>query len=220
MGIALLPVAVLAARGLARQTLTFILRVIVHLLYRLKVEGTENLPATGGYLLVSNHLSWIDGFLVGLTAPRHVRMVVYANYFQGWWVRWFGRVAGVIPIQPGKRSIIESLRAARQVLLDGQIAGIFPEGGISRSGQLQPFQPGFLKLLKGTHVPVVPMHLDGLWGSLFSFEGGKFFWKLPRRWRRPLRVRFGRPIYEPASVDEVRQAVAALGEQVGQAPRA
>ena len=61
----------------------------------------ENIPETGGVMLVSNHVSWADGILLGLACPRHVRMIAYGPYFEGWWIRWFARAAGIIPIQPG-----------------------------------------------------------------------------------------------------------------------
>ena len=88
--------------------------------------------------------------------------------------------------------------------------GIFPEGGISRTGEIQEFRPGFLSILKDTGAPVVPVYLGGLWGSIFSFERGRFFWKWPRRWPYPVTIRFGKPIPQPESVEEVRRAVEEL----------
>ena len=104
----------------------------------------------------------------------------------------------------------ESIRAAREALQQGELVCIFPEGGISRSGEIQEFRPGFLAILKDTDVPVVPVYLGGLWGSIFSYEGGKFFWKWPKHWRHPVSIRFGRPIRGPMTVDEVRRAVVEL----------
>jgi acyl-[acyl-carrier-protein]-phospholipid O-acyltransferase/long-chain-fatty-acid--[acyl-carrier-protein] ligase len=120
---------------------------------------------------------------------------------------------GTIPITPGKRSVVESIRTARQALCDGDLVCIFPEGHITRSGEMGQFQPGFLSILKGTAAPVIPVYLGGLWGSIFSFERGKVFWKWPRRWPYPVSIRFGRPIAEPADTEQVRQVVAALGEK-------
>ena len=88
---------------------------------------------------------------------------------------------------------------------------IFPEGGLSRAGDLRRFEPGFLAVLKGTDCPVVPVYISGLWGSIFSFEGGKFFWKIPQCWRRTVTIRFGEPIHKPDSPTQVRQAVHQLG---------
>ena len=106
----------------------------------------------------------------------------------------------------------ESIRAAREALQQGELVCIFPEGGITRNGEIGEFRPGFQSILKDTDAPLVPVYLGGLWGSVFSYEGGKFFWKWPRRWRYPLTIRFGRPIQAPADADQVRGAVAELGE--------
>ena len=75
---------------------------------------------------------------------------------------------------------------------------MFPEGGITRTGEMQPFQPGLMRIVEGTDLPVIPAYIDGMWGSIFSFEGGKAFWKLPKKWPYPVTIRFGKPIYHPA----------------------
>jgi len=107
--------------------------------------------------------------------------------------------------------MVEAIRAARDALREGELVCIFPEGGISRTGELQGFQAGFLTILKESDAPVVPVYLGGLWGSVFSYEGGKVFWKWPKRWRYPVSIRFGQPIHEPTDVDQVRQMVEELG---------
>jgi acyl-[acyl-carrier-protein]-phospholipid O-acyltransferase/long-chain-fatty-acid--[acyl-carrier-protein] ligase len=211
-GLGTLPVLVCIVLLITRDTLRFILRTTMRILYRVRIEGLENLPAEGGYLVAPNHVSWIDGFLIVLSLPKRVRFIVFADYFSGRFSRWFGELAELIPIQPGKRTMIESLRTAREALQSGDAVGIFPEGQITRSGQMQEFKPGFLKVLKGTGAPVIPVYLGGLWGSVFSNSGGRFFWKLPRRWPYPVLIRIGRPIYNPSGVEEVREAVVKLGE--------
>jgi acyl-[acyl-carrier-protein]-phospholipid O-acyltransferase / long-chain-fatty-acid--[acyl-carrier-protein] ligase len=195
---------------LLQRLLQVILWVLVHTVYRIRVEGLENLPKEGGALLTPDHWTFVDGFVIYFSLPRHVRFVVYANYIRAWWARWFAHVAEMIPIEPGKRSMVESVRSARNVLLSGQVCCIFPEGEVTHTGETGAFQPGFLKILKGAHVPVVPVHLDGLWGSIFGYKGGKVFWKWPRGWFDPVILRIGRPILHPSSADEVREAVLAL----------
>jgi len=210
-GLLSIPVAVAVVRKLSYDTTRFAANLLKSMMYRVRIEGLENVPAEGGALLVSNHVSYADGMLLALCVPRKVRMVVYADYCEVWWLRWFWRLARPIPIRPGKRSVVASLRTARKALLDGELVGIFPEGGLTRDGQMQPFQPGFLRMVEGTDVPVVPLHLGGLWGSIFSFERGKFFWKIPRRWPYPITIRFGPPIEKPENAEQVRRAVAELG---------
>jgi len=210
-GLLTVPVTVWIVGRLPAATVRFVLWLITRLFYRVRVEGLENLPEEGPVVLTSNHVSFADGLLLGLTCPRHIRMIALSEYMSFWWLRWFSRLAGVIMIEPGKRSVVQSLRTARAALGQGEVVGIFPEGGLTRDGQLQPFQPGFLTVLKGTDAPLVPVYLDGLWGSIFSYHGGRFFWKLPRRWPYPVTIRFGRPIHRPESPEQVRQAVAELG---------
>jgi acyl-[acyl-carrier-protein]-phospholipid O-acyltransferase / long-chain-fatty-acid--[acyl-carrier-protein] ligase len=161
-------------------------------------------------LLTPNHVSYADGLLIGLNCPRDPRMLVYAGHFEKPFLRGFGRLARVILIHPGKKSIIQSLRQGRSALEAGELVCVFPEGGITRSGEMGEFQPGIMRILKGTDFPVIPVHLEGMWGSIFSFEGGKALWKIPNKFRRRLTLRFGAPIYHPADADQVRRAVVEL----------
>ncbi len=213
-GLVTVLVTIVVVRRLPFETTRLFVRVLTNCMYRIRVEGLENVPA-GGALLVANHVSWADGVLLGLACPRHPRMIAYAEYFQNRWLGWFGRLGRIIPIGTSRKSMVESIRASREALQQGELVCIFPEGGLTRTGETGEFRPGFLSILKDTAAPVVPVHLGGLWGSIFSFQGGKFFWKLPHRWRYRVTIRFGKPIREPASVEEVRQVVEELGKVSG-----
>jgi len=208
-GLVTLPATFCIIRLLPFHTARLAVRFLADCLYRVRVEGLENIP-TGGALVVANHVSWADGVLLGLACPRHPRMVAFAEYFENRWFGWFGRLGRIIPIGSTRKSMVRSIRLVREALREGELVCIFPEGSITRSGELETFRPGFLSMLKGTEIPVVPVYLDGLWGSIFSFKGGKFFWKWPKRWRYPVSIRFGRPIDNPTDVDQVRLAVEVL----------
>jgi acyl-[acyl-carrier-protein]-phospholipid O-acyltransferase/long-chain-fatty-acid--[acyl-carrier-protein] ligase len=209
-GLAMIPYVVLLIRFTAFDSARALTALIAKLMYRVEVEGLENIPATGA-IFAPNHLSWVDGVLVGLAVPRHPRMLVYSEYFNKPWFAWFGRLGRVIPITPGKKSIVQSLRTAREALRQGELVGVFPEGGITRTGRIREFQPGIMTILKGTDAPVIPVYIDGLWGSIFSFKGGKFFWKIPKKLRPRVTIRFGKPLENPKNLEEIRQAVIALG---------
>ena len=99
------------------------------------------------------------------------------------------------------------LGGVREALANGELVCVFPEGGITRTGQIQGFKPGILKMLQGTDVPVVPVYLDGLWGSIFSFQGGKFFWKMPQRWPYPISIYFGPPVPQRDDLHHVSQSL-------------
>ncbi|MBN1911123.1 MAG: MFS transporter, partial [Pirellulales bacterium] len=194
-------------------TVRFLVWLASRTIYRVRVKGLDNLPEKGGALLVANHVSWIDGVLLILTSSRQVRMIAYADYIKSWWIRWLAREMGAIPISPTRKSMVEAIRTAREALRQGDLVCIFPEGHLTRTGGLQAFQPGFLSILKGTGAPLIPVYLHGLWGSIFSFERGKFFWKWPRQWPYPVSILFGRPIPQEEATDTflMRQTVQELG---------
>ncbi|MHB8900726.1 MAG: AMP-binding protein, partial [Thermoguttaceae bacterium] len=187
-----------------------IVRIFISIFYRVRVQGLENIPQQGGALLAANHITWLDGVLLILFCPRPVRFIAWADNVEKGILGRLARDYRTIPIQPGRRSIVESLRIGQQALRDGDLVCIFPEGGLSRTGQIQGFRRGFVTLLRGTGAPVIPVHLGGLWGSIFSFERGKFFWKWPRRVPYPVSIVFGRPMYGVKDQQEVRLAVESL----------
>ncbi|MFO0869545.1 MAG: acyl-[ACP]--phospholipid O-acyltransferase [Pirellulales bacterium] len=213
-GLLTIPVCVYIIWRIPQASLRFLVWLSSLTVYRLKVFGREHLPAQGGAVLVANHVSWLDGFLLMLTSSRPVRPIAWVGTMQSRWVRTLADLYGVIPIDASKpKSIIKALKTAREAVLAGDIVAIFPEGGITRTGQLQSFRPGMLRIIEGTDVPVIPVFLDGLWGSIFSFSQGRFFWKWPRQWPYPIQIHFGVPLTAPENIHQVRQAVLELGAQ-------
>ncbi len=182
-------------------------------LYRLDIAGAEHVPARGGALLVPNHASIVDAALVIAATDRPVRFLMFKDIYEHPLIKPFAKTLGVIPISSnqGPREMIHSLREAARALQEGELVCIFPEGQMTRIGQMMPFRPGMERILKGLEVPVIPVHIDGIWGSIFSFSGGKFFWKLPRRIPYPVRVTFGAPLPATVTAPEARQAVLELG---------
>jgi len=207
------PVAVYVVCLIPQATIRCIVWILSKIFYRVRVRGLHNLPERGGALLVANHVSWLDGVLLLLVSTRPIRMVAWSDYVTGWWINWLSRMWAVIPIRntDGPKALVRSLQAAKEALKQGDLVCIFAEGGITRTGQLQPFQRGLMRIVEGTGCPVVPVYLDELWGSIFSFSGGRFFWKLPRRVPYPISIVFGKPLPDPDNVDQVRQAVQTLG---------
>ncbi len=181
------------------------------LFYRIRLHSPDQVPAQGGALLVGNHISWLDGILMLIASRRHVRMIVYAGNFQAKLMQRAAHRWGAILIAPGPKSIVRALQEARAAIQNGDVVGLFPEGGISRSGVMQTFKPGLMRIIDGVDAPVIPMYLDGLWGSVFSFHKHKFFWKIPQRWRYPIDIYFGQPLHSVREVHTIRQAVQSLG---------
>ena len=212
-GIGTVPVAVYIILLLPSATVRFVFWLVVKLLYKVRPHGIENIPRTGGALLTPNHISFVDGILLLITIPRPVRFIIYADFVNNPKLNWLARIFNVIPIKAegGPKSLIHSLRTATEALKNGELVCIFPEGALTRTGHTHPFQPGMLRILKGTNCPIIPVFLHGLWGSVFSFRGGKFFWKWPRKRRYPVSIFFGEPIHNPQSPNEVYEHVQHLG---------
>ena len=156
--------------------LRFYAWVLSRLVYRFKVRGDGHIPDNGPALLVCNHVSFVDAVLLMAASPRPIRFLMDHRIFRVPVLGWLFRLAKAIPIAPQKEDPAAYDRAfeqAAQVLREGDLLGIFPEGAITRDGQLQPFKGGLKKILdaaqaEGLAVPVVPMALTNLWGSYFS----------------------------------------------------
>ena len=193
--------------------LRLLLWFATHTLYRMDIRGAELVPARGGALLVPNHASMADAALVIAATDRPIRFLMFKEAYEHPVVKPFAKVLGVIPIsqQQGPREMIHSLREATRALQNGELVCIFPEGQMTRIGQMMPFRRGMERILKGLDVPVIPVNIDGIWGSIFSFSGGKFFWKWPRKIPYPVRVTFGSPMPATVTALEARQAVLELG---------
>jgi acyl-[acyl-carrier-protein]-phospholipid O-acyltransferase/long-chain-fatty-acid--[acyl-carrier-protein] ligase len=183
-----------------------------HTVYRVKVLGRDNFPDRSGALLVCNHMSFVDALLLIASTDRPIRFLVYKGIYDMNFVKPFAKMMKAIPISSEQRprDMIRSLRSASEALRENEIVCIFAEGQITRTGQLLPFRRGLERIMKGVDVPIIPVNLDGVWGSIFSFERGRFLWKMPRRIPYPVTVSFGRPMPAASSAIDVRRAVQEL----------
>lgn len=189
--------------------------ILTHTLYRVRAHGTESIPKTGPVLIVSNHVSYIDAFILMTCVRRPIRFLVWAPFLGIPGIRVLLRLGNVIPIQgtAGPRAIIQALRTASEALAKGEVVCIFAEGGITRTGFILPFQRGFEQIVKKSPAPIVPVCVDHVWGSIFSFQGGKFFWKLPKRLPYLIHVNVGKPLPATANAFTVRQAIQRLSAE-------
>ncbi len=212
-GLGILPILCYSVWLLPQATIRFVVWLLSRFVYRVRNYNVQNIPEHGSGLLVANHVSWIDGVLILLASSRPIRMVAYADYLRGPVMKWLARLFGIIPIRSGDgpRALMQSLNNARDALLAGELVCIFAEGQITRTGQLLKFERGLMKILKGTSAPVIPVYLDELWGSIFSYERGRFVWKRPRHWPYPVSISFGTPIPVVEDIEDVRHAVLELG---------
>ena len=185
----------------------FVLWMATHTIFRIRIVGQENVPFRGPALLVANHMSHVDGLLIGASVQRFIRFMVWRPFFEMKALGWLFRLTNAIPVGTrSPREALEAVRRARQELAAGEVVCIFAEGAISRTGNLLPIKSGLHTIVAGTHVPIIPVHLDRLWGSIFSFERGKFFWKVAETHSISGYSFFRRPLASTATAQEVRQA--------------
>jgi acyl-[acyl-carrier-protein]-phospholipid O-acyltransferase/long-chain-fatty-acid--[acyl-carrier-protein] ligase len=189
-----------------------VLVILTHTVYRIKVLGRENVPQHGGGLLVCNHLSFVDALLVIGSTDRPIRFLMYKGIYEKPFIKPLAKMFGVIPISSAQRprEMIKSLRTAAAAIEKGELVCIFAEGQITRIGQMLPFRRGFERIMDGLNAPIIPVCLDGVWGSVFSFSDGKFVWKWPRQIPYPVTVCFGKPMPASSTPVEVRRAVQEL----------
>jgi acyl-[acyl-carrier-protein]-phospholipid O-acyltransferase / long-chain-fatty-acid--[acyl-carrier-protein] ligase len=177
--------------------------------YRVTVLSPDNLPATGGALLVSNHISFADMLLILAGTRRFVRFLLPQDVCDWWWVKPWLRYLHVIPLPPQSkpRDFIRTMHEVRAAIRAGQVVGIFAESNISRIGVLLPFRHEFEKIMEDLDAPIIPVCLDGVWGSIFSYQHGRFLWKIPRRLPYPITLTFGKPLPSSTKAYEVRSVI-------------
>ena len=187
-----------------------------HTVYRFRVIGARQVPSSGPALIVCNHVSLVDAALIQASLQRPVRFVMYRQYYEHPLLHWAAKRLRCIPIAPedGPKALVAAFHEARAALVeDGALVCIFAEGSVTRTGNLLGFRSGFERIVKGTDVPVIPANLDRVWGSVFSFERGRVFWKWPRSLPYPVTVSYGAPMPSASTAHAVRTRVAELGAE-------
>lgn len=180
-----------------------VMLVVTRVVYRLKVRGDEHLPTDGAAILVCNHVSFIDAVILGVCSPRPMVFLMDHRIFKTPGIGWFFRAVKAIPIAPQKedpQAYEQAFDRAREVLRNGDLLCLFPEGAITKDGRMQPFKAGIMKILASDPVPVIPAALHNLWGSSFSRIDGA---AMARPLRRGLFNRIGLVVGEPLSPEAV-----------------
>jgi acyl-[acyl-carrier-protein]-phospholipid O-acyltransferase/long-chain-fatty-acid--[acyl-carrier-protein] ligase len=205
-------ILILTPEGMLRLALGLLGRTF----YRVTPMGLESLPATGGVLLLPNHISYIDVVVLQLACPRPIRYLVYDDIYQVRLLRWGMRLLGTIPVSPKKaRAAIET---AVDALAKGEVVCLFPEGALTRTATLQKLNRGYEIIARKARVPVMPVWLENVWGSVFSYAGGQFFWKWPRLVPLKVWIYFGAPMTaEDATAETVRRKMLDMSEAAFQA---
>lgn len=198
-----------AAKVLPQHFIRLLVLGLFKLFYRIRVLHSDRVPKQGGVLLTPNHVSYIDAFILSAACPRKIRFLMFDAYFKHRWIGPFVRVFDTVPISNTRAK--EALRVAAEALEEGAVVCIFPEGQLARTGVMNEFKRGFEMIARKAGCPVLPAAMDGLWGSVFSFERNKFLYKWPYRIPYGVTVGFGDPVpADAAKAGEVRRAVETL----------
>src|SRR6266568_4480149 len=200
----------MATMSAAERTLYFIGRALGRCFYRVTALGIDNLPQ-GGFLLLPNHITWVDAIVLQLACPRPIRYIIDEEFYRKPILRPFLRLVRCIPIDT--RYSRRAVGAAAERISEGEIVCLFPEGQLERAGTLLRLRRGYEVIARHANAAVVPVWLDQLWGSIFSFQGGRFFSKLPKRIPYHVTIAFGKPLNpENADLATVREELLKLGE--------
>lgn len=195
--------------------LRFLSIFILRGLYRINVEGVENVPKDGGVILSPNHQSYIDAILISSVIERPVRFIIAEDIYKKPLVYPFAKLTKSIPVKSlgSARALIQALREAAQEIRNGGVVCIFPEGQLTRIGMMLPFKRGFEFILKRAEAPIIPIAIDGAYDTAFSQKGGKARWRRAFKFlekRRSLNVIVGKPMPSKSRYWEVRQSVTDL----------
>lgn len=207
IGVMTLTLTLLTIRYLPDFLLRFVALVLMKLLYRIRVDGRENVPLDGPALLVANHVSWIDALLLIATQTRRIRFVMDRSIYDSPALSPLFRLMGVIPVsaRDGVAGFKEFIRSTRQVLDEGYLVCIFAEGEITRHGSLNAFRPGFARIAQASGVPIIPAYIGGAWGNIFSYARNRRLYLQ----RYPMHILFGTPLAADQTA-RVRTAVMEL----------
>ena len=208
-----LVVTIYSTRLLPQHFVRFTVLTFMRVFYRQKVLHAERLPKEGGVLIVPNHVTYLDAFILTASSNRPIRFLMYDSYFKkAGLVRFFIRFFDTVPIS--ERRAKEAIQKAADAVAEGGVVCIFPEGQLTRSGCMNELKRGFEMIARKAKCPVVPVYMDGLWGSIFSFERGKFIYKWPYRLKYGVTVAWGEPMEaREATAVAVRERLSSLSAE-------
>jgi 1-acyl-sn-glycerol-3-phosphate acyltransferase len=168
---------------------------MIHFLYNIKTSGLENIPKEGPGVIIANHVSYMDGLILHSVCKRRIKFVIDEYTYQIPFVNHFMAIDGAIPIAANKQSVKNALDLISQALEEGHLVCIFPEGQLTYTGHLSHFKPGIEWIIERDPVPVIPVAIKGMWGSVFSRKYLKAKYRfLPKNFRRKVRVVCGTPV--------------------------
>jgi acyl-[acyl-carrier-protein]-phospholipid O-acyltransferase / long-chain-fatty-acid--[acyl-carrier-protein] ligase len=217
MGICSIFVAIYLVRLLPEMMARCLNWMLLHFFYRIKRIDFHHVPENGGALLVANHVSFIDAQLILAALDRPVRFIMFRPIYEHPLIKPIAKINKAIPISgaDGREQIEETLKYAASLIAQGELVGIFAEGKISRTGEIDEFRPGMETIMSHVDAPVIPICLHGVWGSIFSFSDGRVFFKKPKKIPYPLTIQCGEPLPHTVKASEVREKIKAMYQSDG-----
>lgn len=191
LGVLCLATAIYVVRIIPQNFLRFVCLALIKLFYRVRVQHGERIPKTGGALLIANHVSYLDAFIVSAACERKVRFIASDQFHKMRFIGPFLTLFDVVAVSPTRAK--DAILSVAEAVAGGDLVCIFPEGQITRTGVMNEIRKGFELIARRSHAPVIPVHLDGLWGSVLSFERGRYFTKWPKSYSSHVSVSFAAP---------------------------
>ncbi len=217
VGVLTLAATVVIAWTVPAALVRFAIWSLTRIFFRVRVIGADNIPKSGGALIVSNHVSYADAILIGCVTSRPIRFLMWQPLYENRWLKPICRLFETIPLVQGSaKEALRPLRQARSVVESGELVCIFPEGKLTPTGHVQPFHRGVEAVAHGLDstpgIPVAPIYLDGLWGHALSLRGGRPF-ASRLQFRHAVTICIGAPVNGPVSAAQLRQRVLELGTE-------
>lgn len=187
--------------------------LLAHTIYRIRVIDKHHVPRQGGALLVCNHISYLDAVLLVVTINRPIHFLIFREIYEIKLLNPIFRLAKAIPVSynDGPKALLKSLETASQAIRDGDLVCIFPEGQLTRTGNIGKFNKGLERIMRDVDCPIIPVHIDRIWGSIFSYEGGRYFFKIPKIIPYPVTISYGVPMNSQSTAFSIRNRIMELG---------
>jgi acyl-[acyl-carrier-protein]-phospholipid O-acyltransferase/long-chain-fatty-acid--[acyl-carrier-protein] ligase len=194
----------------------FLVVLATRTVYKMRVHHAERVPHDGPALIIANHVSYADGFLIGAATSRFVHFLIAEEYYEKPFIKCFGKWAGLVPVPSsgGPKALRSTIETVQELLRRGEVVCIFPEGQLTGNGAIGEFKRGFLKMIPdGVDVPIVPVNLSLMWGSIFSRKYKRLKLRRPQRFPYPVIVSFGELLRPDITPSRARLAISELSSE-------
>lgn len=216
LGVATLAATIYIAWLVPAPLIRLVLRALAHVFFKIRIAGANNIPQKGAALIAANHVSYADAILIGCATPRLIRYLMWQPLYENKWLNPICRLFDTIPVPQHPREALRALRQARTELQNDGAVCIFPEGELTRTSHVKPFERGVDVIRRGLDsTPVIPIYLDGLWGHALSLKGGRPF-ASRLTLRHSVTIYIGEPIVGDVSSEQLYQRVLELGTKAAQ----